>query len=484
MRADHRLYRNQFIAGARAVMPAEDWNISQFGADTHLTSHPSQCITRAMLGATELLCIGHILDSGNPSADNSAVLSAMAQRASSFAELEYEIAKRGGRFVLFARIAGESRVYPDASATLSVYVMRAVGGEIWLASQPNLFRRFLDAPFEDALCEHFRMFKTAATWPLDLSPVPRSLKLLPNHFVDIRTGEIRRFWPTKPLAPIDMSEAAERIYDGLSGFIDACAARWRIKCGLSGGYDSRAIFAGSMRIRGALELYTVAGDETPLYDIHIPRALARKHNLRHQFYRSQSPSAELATLLQENTAGMTWDPSLASAGAYKFSTNAMAITGITAENLRAVYFKFGQPPQPLEPDYLCRVAKYAGSEPTRRAFARWLDSAPRDMSVHPLELFFWEHRTAGWGSIQSTAWDTVQNLIHPFNSHELFELGLRTDLTARLAPYPLFQRIIEIGAPKALRYPFNSSLRTSAEDFIASHVSWRLSRLVMRGSSH
>lgn len=431
-------------------------------------------LTRAAGEHRELACIGQILDPREPGLGNEAVLGRLLGGFSDFSALETATARLGGRWVLFARHGASTRVYPDATATKSVFHARDPRGGVWVASQPGLLRDALGLDYDADLVASIRGSLNTGCWPCGATPFEGVRQLLPNHYLDLASGDAVRFWPSRHIERMELDAAARIMADLLYGSIAAVMHRGSTALPLTGGYDSRTVFAAARDLRSNLRFFTTAHFAIPHFDIDIPRRLAQRCGVRVEILPLEPNPPEFAEALRANTAGMWWDGAQEAIYTFNRVGCRFVLSGLASELDRCWYYAHGDHPQVLSAEGLATMARFGTHPLAVREFGRWLDAVPRGFGVQPLDMLYWEHRAANWVSMLFTAMDTRVDPIVPFNSRELLVTGLGVDEEFRRAPHELHRRICAVTSPEVLEFPFNSSVTDTVRSILWRWVPWRV----------
>jgi hypothetical protein len=276
------IYARQFIAGPGDPKPLESGIRHDFSPHLRIHVDSRLQVTRVTSGDCELLCLGSIIDPWRPEADNRTVLDSIAAVSRTFDDLEAATTAVGGRWLLFARIGRESRVYPDAAGLKSAFYYRSPDS-LWLASQPGLLADVAGVSIDRALAARLHSADFADAWPGEKTPYPGVKPLLPNHYLDVDEGVSRRFWPRRPVEPCGTEQAAEVTAAMLEGTIKAVLARYtHAAIALTAGYESRCLLACARAARHRLSFFTIVDAQSPWYEYWTPLRLAWRFHIRYR----------------------------------------------------------------------------------------------------------------------------------------------------------------------------------------------------------
>jgi hypothetical protein len=468
------LYARQFIAGP-------EWHDIPrlsirhiFSKNVGIQVDDLLLVTRASTLGAELVCLGSIIDPSRPEADNRQVLEAVGAASATFEDLERATTPLGGRWLLFARIGGRSRLYPDAAGLKSVYYAKSTRG-LWLGSQPGVLATAAGTPLDPTLMSRLNNAEHADSWPGDLTPYPGVKSLLPNHYLDLDHGVATRFWPRRPIEPSDTKSAAEATAEMLHGTIMAALARYgHASVALTAGYESRCLLACAAAQRSRLSFFTVVDATSPWYEYWTPRRLAWQFHLNYRHLWAYRGGNTAVDLLKQNTGQMWRDPNEHRTSAFAKADAPVLILGNASEVCRCEYYEDTPHPDQVTPELLSKTFGWGNDAMAIQAYAEWLASVPSGMNINLLDMLYWEARLGTWCSLGYTAMDGFVEAWPAFNSRRFFELGLGTPVADRQLPCELYLQVCRITTPQALDLPFNHSALTDLRKRLRQYLPWRV----------
>ena len=379
---------------------------------------------------------------------------------------------------MLVRIGSRARVYPDATGLRPVFYSEA-GGQLWVAAQPLLLARLLQRPPDHERISQFLRYPHGTSWPGLVTAYEGVSQLWPNHYLDLETGKAHRFWPLFPIERLDLEAGAERAVEYLSNILSGAARRSPLYLWLTGGYDSRVLFAASRALHSEMTFCVTKGFRSICYDTTISRALARKSGKGVRVIRPKRGTSAFWELLRTNTAGMSINPgNLMKTTLQRFPPEALHVTGSAGEVGRCFYYTDGKPPDIIDPETLCRVACFDGNPVALAVMSNWLEGIEEvveaDFGIHVLDLLYWEHRLGVWLADQCLGNDTFAEFLVPFNCRAVLIALLAVDREHRRKPYRLFRKMCELAYPEVLDEPFNWSRRWQIQAHLWSMLPWRL----------
>jgi hypothetical protein len=347
-------------------------------------------------------------------------------------ELLKKIFHLAGRWVLFCKINGDLFAVGDASNSKQIYYYHSSRG--WIFSS---YEYLIGDIFELSKCkqasrffEKFVMNKQKGDWWPGNSTIYAKVKALyPNHFFSCSKGKAIRFWPEKNFSYLSTEEVIRRSKKILTGVFFALTQRYKVALPVTGGLDSRLLFAASYSFREKIHYYVAALTQKGMKskDVIIPKKLFAKLGVPFKIYN---------------------DP-------YKFNVNLASkfleeFPGAKQETLRS--FCNNMPGWPDGYDIILHGAlnevgsRYywnrlfqinseglADLAAMRSQFAidkmsEWFEEAyevSEKTGYNILDLFYWEHRTGRWAAKMLSEYEFVCDPMFAFNSREYLDLIVR-----------------------------------------------------------
>ena len=487
-------YVSQFLLGRSYLERLSHWQRFSVAGGFRLSVHPDLACTRATDDGRELTLIGHMLDSQAPDAGNDDILSMLLARYDSRDALVAATAGLGGRWLLIATTADDAFLFHDALGLRQVFYTDArVTGAFWAMSQPGIAEEVValapDPAAHDYLDTHTFRGSSEYRWPAAASTFEGVKHLLPNHWLDLTTGEVRRYWPSAPLASLTPDAAVDRLDTLMPGQLQAAANRFDLAISLTAGYDSRAVLAAARGIVERVRIMTVRQgrlpDEHP--DIEVPARLLARLGLRHDVVRATSTMTPEFALRFKRNVHLAHDRYGHDAEAILdyYGRRYAAITGSGAEVGRCP-FRTKLPHADsvrFTPQTLAWL-EYGSLHPFLVShFADWLKDAGQQHYVKLLDLFEWEQDYGNWLAMVQLEFDTAwREIFTPYNCREVLATLLAVDERYRQARNGLlWRRYIEKAWPELLAEPINphaaiSRFRQTVKDAKAVRKYWLFTR--------
>lgn len=463
-------YVSQFVLGAAHPAHLPEWRRTTVGEHFKLTTHPALCLAQERDGDRELTLLGNLLDPINPDATNTDILRALLVHDTRASLLDAS-ARYGGRWLLIAARGSDVFLFPDAlGLRQAFYTDPARTGSVWVMSQPGIGEELLGlTPDAQALAyidtQTFRCTHEYR-WPGAASPFEGLKHLLPNHWLDLSTGQAHRYWPAAPLAPLSVDAAVDQLMVLMPGLIRAAVARYDVVLSLTAGIDSRMVLAAARGVMDRVRVMSLRQGRQPDRhpDIEVPARLLGRLGIGHDVVRAPATmSPEFALNFKRNThQAHDHYGHDAEALLKRYGRAYAAITGSGAEVARSP-FSDKLPYQKnihITPETLAWL-EYDSVHPFLVShFADWLRGA-QPPHIKPLDLFEWEQGST-WLSMVQLEFDVAwQDIFTPFNCRAVLNTFLavneryRTQHGAKLC-----HAFIERAWPELLREPINPHKRS------------------------
>ncbi|MFO0752911.1 MAG: hypothetical protein U0411_06255 [Thermodesulfovibrionales bacterium] len=461
------LFRRQFLLGPRLPEGFPSWRRLRLREGLHLAAHPDLPVYRAERHGKSVTLLGYLIDPRNPLHTDGEVVQGLLERldtADAFFPHTYEL---GGRWVLLVDDGREMRLFNDAVGFRQVFYSDArLAGGLWCASQPGLIADLLSLEPDRKALEFIRSFSEREKeywWPGDSSLYREVLHLLPNHFLDLKTGAVGRFWPAGDTARLSLEEAVHATGELLSGLVKGASHRFELALSLTAGRDTRLLLASlkeaSRKVYCFTLMYWDLKKSSP--DIRVPSSLLRRLGLKHTVIRCPpSMDEEFGSIYRRNVTTAREAYGAIAQGLFRsYPQEKVCVKGNAAGIAKSIYTYMLPPERRGEEVTDATLAELTGmgdSAFARRAFEKWLGGAKKWRTPTLLDLFKWENREGNWQAMSQLEWDIVQEVFVPYNCRALLAGMLSVDEQYRRPPeYALQERLIERFWPELLQEPIN-----------------------------
>jgi len=474
------LFRRQFVLGPRFVKGHPGWKRVEVTPNLRVTAHPDLPIARAHKDGMSVTLMGYMLDPADPWAADADIIHRLSLHLDSvrsreeFIRLTYPF---GGRWILLVDDGREPWLFNDPCGYRQVFYTRDSSQGLWCASQPGLLAEILGLTMDPEALAFIRTFRKRQPeywWPGDSSPYKEVHHLLPNHYLELRNGTSRRFWPIDVIRPRRLEEVVVESAQLLQRLIESASHRFELALPLTAGKDTRLLLAASKPIRDKLYCFTCQywdlTRESP--DIDIPSRLLTRLGLSHHVIQCPSRmDKKFAQIYQRSvaTAHDAYGPIVQ--GLYEhYPQNkvsmkgcAMPITG-SFYRLRLRRQRPASEGEAVDPHALAQVAKMPEEGFALEAFDRWLrdvDEAKVE-NLDPLTLFLWEDREGNWQAMTQLEGDISREIFVPYNCRLLLANMLSVPESQRTKPTCALHHKLTVSLwPEVLSEPINPPVEPS-----------------------
>jgi hypothetical protein len=320
----------------------------------------------------------------------------------------YELADRirdglGGNFVLILHYAGVvSQLYPDAAAQVPCVFdpnLKVAGSTAHAILDAAAYdNRFLKDSFEAMEIERDGWFPAGATAHEGVE------RLLPNHYLDLKTWEVVRFWPMEEIERTGSPEAvAEEIISIVRRQIEALVKSDRtVAQALTAGHETRWLLACARPFISDVEFVTVEPPSRTHIDADIAGRLATAFGLTHRILpRKIATSEQQALYLRRGGHCSGSQNQVTHPSMWALAERHCFVGGFNGEVARGYLWRVGDriemdvPPEML----MARLGLPASADINAR-FRRWRDGIPLCNALDILDLNYLENRVGPWAYAQ------------------------------------------------------------------------------------
>jgi hypothetical protein len=464
------LFRNQFILGPGYAEPRcfAHWKRLKLHSSAYLTVHPELNVSSFQKDGKSVTLLGYIIDPGHPGDTDLDILKRLMDTFSDSVSVRQHTYGMGGRWILILDNGRSLKLFNDAAGLRQVFFTRDFeAGGVWCATQPavlaGLLHRRITTQAEDYINSYEFRHNPEFRWPGDGSPFEEIHHLLPNHWLDLTTGEVRRYFPDGVLEELSLDTAVDRIGGQLRAILIAAAHRFKLAVSLTAGLDSRMILSAARPIKNEIAVMTVRQIDKPddHMDVTVAARLLAENGLQHDLVSSSLILEDkFHTIFHSNAkpAHYIYLPD-AFAIYQRYRLGRVAVTGSVSEIGRLSFRnQLGKPEtQKISAHDLARLQKMGRHPYAIRSFERWLGSQRKATGIPLLDLFEWEQGHGNWLAMCQSEFDIAwKEILSPFNSRQILTSMLSVPAVYRRGPADkLFLRIIENLWPELLEVPIN-----------------------------
>lgn len=468
------LFRRQFVLGPNYINNFPKWNKIAVSDKLFLSVHPDLEVSNFQFEGTTIILLGYILDPFNPSLNNQEIVNSIAEKISVADDIFQYLDTKCGRFAFIVKINDELRIFNDAAGYRQIFYYTDDTNNIWCASQSSIiaeeFGISIDQDIEYDLFK-LSIIKSDGRWfPGNITLYKDIYHLTPNHYLDLNSKEVKRYWPVKNLEIISTEQAAECSSRILQGAFESAAKRYNLALTVTAGYDTRVLLAACKMFKEKIHYLTHTHgnlDESGP-DIQVPRKLLEQFGLRHHVvHHSDKVDEDFQKIFRRNVAGAK-DLHEKNAFAFlKYFENIGSEMVVAQGEAGGLGKRFYRLPPFIKVDEktLATVVGMRGSRTAERAIGEWLASANKGVAygIHILDLLYWEMRLGNWSTIAVSSYDVVFESFIPFNCRKIMEYLISVDIKNRLSKKSTHLCMIDQMWPALLELPLNPPINKKDE---------------------
>jgi hypothetical protein len=444
-------FRRQFLLGPIEFETFPNWTRHPINSTHCLTAHPDLNVHQAGQDGKSITLIGYILDPEHPEYTDRDIVNSLLNTQGTFQSVLDSTSTLGGRWVLIVDNGIETILFTDAGGQRQLYYSvpdSPLNAKIYCASNPSQMADALHLDLDHEALDFLHSCtpsRYGAYWlPGDSSLYECIKLLLPNHYLNLHTGEIHRYWPNQDLVPIDPQQAIVESALLMRGMMAAARHRFNLALSMTAGWDSRIMLALSRDFLRDLFIYTMNFNphfKVPTNDVLVPATLLKKLGGSHHIINYATKVNPKFEAIYNKNNESSHRPRCGEAQALyeHFPQERVCITGDVAEIVKCHF----RPPilmnRALSAQDLA-IFDNRGKHPFLiRAYEKWL-SGCHYRNTNPLDLFCWEHMVGRIQALIRAQNDLVQESFAPFNCRKLLVTMLSVDEAYRKSPEHKFLR--------------------------------------------
>lgn len=456
-------FRRQFVMGPCEVDGFAGWTKARVARRYYLYAHPDLAMTQVRSGGLKLTLLGFAVDAQHPQDDDRAILERLASNALAAHQVPPLTGSLGGRWLIVVDDGRATIAFSDATGLRQAF--HTAQGPVWLSSNADHIARLLELnPCPQAAEEFLNLPAIKAdkeyAWPPPGCPYSELRRLRTNHYFNLSSGRVVRFWPWGAMDELPVEACADRCATMLRNLVHGAARRFPLVFTLTAGVDSRTVLAaarGMANLETCTHTYWGMDERSP--DVAIPRRLSRAAGFGHRLVpcpQIAAPSWRELHMSHIVAAHEVYAP--ITQGLYVgLPPGLMSVKGCCSEIARAYYYPTSKSPVDLE---AVAVETHMETSPYARAIlADWLKGATEVNRRHGLpvmDLLYWEQRMSSWQATSQAEYDLVHETFSPFNCRDLLQVMLAAPTESRNgSDCRLHVEIIRRLWPELLCEPFN-----------------------------
>jgi len=379
----------------------------------NLFFHPEIVFTNSTFDNKELIMLGSIYDWETPELSNKQLLDILLYTCS-FENFLKQLSKYSGQYIMLYCEKDNYFLLNDTAAQCEIFYDTSF---VAFGSQPKLLCEVI-APephtSEDAVdFYNSREFLSRRIFVGDTTHFVNIKRLLSNHYIEINTKSVIRYFPSISIARQTTKEVVPKACQMLKGYIKAAAMRQKIAMGVTGGYDSRVLFLSSLDEKCKYYVVQHKNMTAKHHDIIVPRRLTKMYG-------------RLFEVFQENDTYEEVSDSIDFPGVIPkiemYSDEYVYLYGNISEIARNFYGYRKN----ISANDLAFFNGYGRFTYAKEIYGQWLECASfvQSNGYDILDLYYWEQRIGIIGTAYLSA--IGKKIFSPYGSRDLLNLLLST----------------------------------------------------------
>ena len=475
MDKDKYLFRRQFILGPNYTKKHRKWNKISISDKLFVSVHPDLDVVKVSDREDTIVLLGYILDPFKPSFNNNEIVNNIMARISIADDIYEHLDSKCGRFVIIAKIKNELRIFNDAAGYRQIFYYTDDNHCIWCGSQPSILAEEFNIETDKSIVEDLEKLPLirdeAARWyPGKITLYKDIYHLTPNHYLDLKSGEVIRYWPIKSLEHISVEKAAEYSSKVLQGAFESAGQRNCLALTVTAGYDTRVLLAACKMLKEKIHYltHTHGSLNENMPDIQIPRKLLERYGLNHHIaHHSDKVENDFQAFFKRNVTGAKDLHNNNAYAFYKYFENIGTEMLVAQGEGGGLGKRFYRLPKlyGANEKTLATVVGMRGSRIAEQAIGEWMESANKGVArgIDILDLLYWEMRLGNWSTLAVSSYDIVFETLLPFNCRNLLECFISVEIQDRLTTKNTHLCLIKNMWPELLEFPLNPPVNKKAE---------------------
>jgi len=388
----------------------------------HIQIHSSN--SKNIITEENIIFFGECFDFKNPNFSNSEIVHSLIGLKKN--ERINRINKLSGQFIFLFTDHQTTTIYNDTAGQLEVFIHHTEE-KFYISSEPQLIFHYTNNSQINYKCNIPSYIIEKKINIFGTTPFDGLFKLVPNFYYDVKNRKSIRFFPLEPIPIRDNKSISETSISILESTIESMAKRKRIALALTGGWDSRVLFAASLKQKDNIDYY-ILDHKTKLCDIDVSIAsrLAEALNVdlkiigydssSDEFNKIHRPVLWKENINQQKFAQLT----------RKTFPNHYNINGTVSEITK----NFNDPlPNLLSLNDIGFITGVKSGTYENKVISEWMDTI--NDYIHILDLIQWENKMPNWaGSVRSST-NPYLTSISPFNNRYLLSVLLSSERDQR-----------------------------------------------------
>lgn len=362
-----------------------------------------------------------------------------------------------GKYIIFLNINGTYYVFTDATASLPVYYTNSKKIQ-HISSHEYLVAKYAKCNLSKNSLYMLKGSDQAKTLPNNITFHENVYLLLPNHYYEIKNNCSIRITKKDIKNTISPQIAAQKSLEIINHIKNQIINDFEIKCPLTGGYDSRVVFA--VLLGKKFESYTMTHKMSLTdSDLAVPRQITKKYKIKHFLIEDKIPTAEQFDIANKIFGkGMYSEYTLQLiATLIKDAGNSCILNGDILGQIGKSSLHKNIPPIFMGYRYYaCKV--HNTSLQALKQSKKWYQEISKEFDKKYIcDLFSEEIRLGRWAGNENCLFSTFGiNVLNIFNCQKIIEIWECVDRKDRKNAQ-IHKELLKIINSELLNYSFNHS---------------------------
>ncbi|MCT4557737.1 MAG: hypothetical protein N4A61_06715 [Pelagimonas sp.] len=458
----HELFRGQYVLSQDAGRHYPGWTKTSLG---NWTIHHGPALPRYSILDASGQILGHLLGlAWQPPADiikGPVTLPFLANDPDLWTRVQRFVSDLGGRYMVLVSVGRRARLYGDPVLDLPIVYDPT---EKQIASSLGLV---LDRPIQKNDAQGMRSVLSGRENLCFQNTLDQQAKrLISNHYLDLNSFRMRRYWPTDDIdfdkGPEAVDASVAGLCETLAGITGALVQNYDCALPVTGGRDSRIMLGSLLPHKHLVREYLCHRfHNASRMDVALAREVLQSVDLELRQYSRINVSHQM---LKDMRLKMGWSGTrrelLASAIIDTYPRDHLLLRGNIMEILRANQWRSDKLEDPFHIVHAIRrlgPSKNLGARTAariwRQDYLRWRKSLPEGARNKLYDFGFIEFMLPNSQGPYISAYHNC-NMINPFNDRRLIQVGLELPQAQRISR-SVVEKVIGTYHAPFLDIPFN-----------------------------
>lgn len=456
------LFRRQFIFTKDKHPQLDNWQQNSIN-NYILYTHPELSINQYSQNEKRLIIVGDLFDYRYPHYSNKEILHDVFTECISLDATLKAFDKYCGTFIVIYldNTAKEFIIFNDNAGIQQIF-LHYHKDEVVLASQPKLISTFYQPELDNSkkAIDFFSSaeFENKRTYIGDLTEFIDVKYLKANHYFNVMSKSVHRFFPYKKIETVDVNIVAKKAAEIIKGYLKAMSLRKPLLLAVSAGWESRVLLAASKDISERCHYYVFKNSNGPdnSADVGVPEKLLARLGLKLDIINRDFEIDERHKPLTDTSLSYPRAANLNYMFKYwsKFPDH-ISITGNVSEVARTEFDNIKN----VDEFKIALFEKYPSQRYAIDYYKKWIAENAQafdNSNFELLDMLYWEENSSNWTAKGATETKMVLECQLPFNSRELLTTLLGADSKYRKKQHCiLYKKIVQILYPECLEVPVN-----------------------------